>query len=158
MRIEGDYLFKAPREVVYELLQDPVALARAMPGATTLTRIGEDQYEAQVDAKVGAVGGTFGGTVEVKDKRAPEHFVLVVGGRGAAGFLNGEGTIDHETQEEGTLIRYAGETKVGGKIAQVGQRLVQSVARRMISQGLQSLETQLAEQQGTPAEGGEAQA
>ncbi len=146
MRIEGDHTFNAPRETVYTLLQDPDALAQAMPGATTLTRLSDDRYEAQVNVKVGAINGTYGGTVQVSDQRFPEHFVLLVEGRGAAGFLKGEGTVDLEEVDGGTVIHYAGETQVGGKIAQVGQRLIQSVARRMISQGLESLEKQLAAQ------------
>lgn len=152
MRIEGDYLFHAPQEAVYDLLQDPDALAQAMPGATTLTRTGDDRYEAQVNVKVGAINGTYGGTVQVRDARRPEHFVLVVEGKGAAGFLQGEGSIDLEPAEEGTLIRYAGETQVGGRIAQVGQRLIQSVARKIIAQGLESLEQQLQAQQSEGAE------
>ncbi len=155
MQIEGDYIFHAPREMVYELLQDPDALAQAMPGATTLTKMAEDSYEAQVDVKVGAVGGTFGGNVKVSEQRFPEHFVLLVEGNGAAGFMKGEGTVDLEEVPEGTRIRYAGTTQVGGRIAQVGQRLVQSVARKMIAQGLQSLEEQLQAQQDAQVEGGE---
>ncbi|MDQ4078879.1 MAG: carbon monoxide dehydrogenase subunit G [Chloroflexota bacterium] len=147
MRIEGDYTFHAPRPVVYELLQDPDVLERAMPGATTLTQVSDDVYEAQVDVKVGSIGGSYSGTVEVRDKRYPEHFVLLVEGQGATGFLKGEGTIDLEEVEEGTLIRYAGRTQVGGRIAQVGQRMVQAVARKLIGQGLQSLEEQLQERQ-----------
>lgn len=153
MRIEGDYLFHAPREAVYDLLQNPDALAQAMPGATTLTRIDDESYEAQVNVKVGAISGTYAGTVAVREAQRPEHFMLVVEGKGAAGFLKGEGTIDLEEAPDGdgTLIRYAGETQVGGRIAQVGQRLIQSVARKLISQGLQSLEEQLAAQAGGSA-------
>lgn len=143
MHIEGEYTFQAPRDVVYRMLQDPDALARAMPGATTLTRVDEDTYEAEVGVKVGAISGSYAGTVAVRDKVPNEHFRLLVEGKGAAGFLRGEGTVELEDAEGGTLIRYAGDTQVGGRIAQVGQRLVQSVARRMIGQGLQSLEEQL---------------
>lgn len=147
MQIEGEYTFNAPREVVYDLLQDPSALEKAMPGATTLTRISDDLFEASVVVKVGAIGGTFGGTVSVQEAERPRHFMLVVEGKGGAGFLKGAGTIDLEDLESNqTLIRYIGETQVGGKIAQVGQRLVQTVARKMISEGLKSLENQLAEQ------------
>lgn len=147
MRIEGDYTFHAPREVVYDLLQDPDALAEAMPGATTLTQVAEDSYEAEVGVKVGAISGTYKGTVNVRESRRPEHFVLVVEGQGATGFLKGEGAIDLEEAEDGTVIHYAGETQVGGRIAQVGQRLIQAVARRMIGKGLESLEEQLARQE-----------
>lgn len=147
MRIEGDYTFNGPREVVYDLLQDPAALADAMPGATSLTQVAPDTYDAQVSVKIGAISGIYAGTVSVREAERPTHFVLLVEGKGGAGFLKGEGTVDLEEAEGGTLIRYAGETHVGGKIAQVGQRLIQSVARKLISQGLQSLETRLQAQQ-----------
>lgn len=143
MQIEGDYIFNAPRHVVYELLQNPVALEKAMPGATTLTQIDDDTYAAQVDVRIGVVGGTFNGTVKVREKQQDEHFLLVVEGQGAAGFMEGQGDINLEDAEEGTRIVYVGQTKVGGKIAQVGQRLVQSVARKMIGSGLESLEAQI---------------
>lgn len=146
MRIEGEYTFKAPREIVFALLQDPEALAQAMPGATALTQVAENRYEAEVSIKIGSITGRYQGTVSVHDIEAPTHFRLVVEGRGAAGFLQGEGTIDLEESSEAseeTLIHYAGETQVGGRIAQVGQRLIEAVARKVISQGLQSLEGQL---------------
>lgn len=147
MRIEGEYLFKAPREVVFNLLQDPEPLAKAMPGVTSLTQVSEQSYEVQASLKVGPVSGSYGGQVTIAEERPPEHLHLVVEGSGAAGFLKGDGTIDLEEVPGGTLIHYAGETHVGGRVAQVGQRLIQSVARKLIAQGLQSLEAQLAEQE-----------
>jgi carbon monoxide dehydrogenase subunit G len=147
VQIEGQYVFNAPREVVYDLLQDPTALEKAMPGATTLTRVTDTLFEASVVVKVGAIGGTFGGTVSVQEAERPSHFMLIVEGKGGAGFLKGAGTVDLEEAEGNTtLIHYKGETQVGGKIAQVGQRLVETVARKMIGEGLKSLENQLAEQ------------
>ncbi|HBY94583.1 MAG: carbon monoxide dehydrogenase subunit G [Ardenticatenaceae bacterium] len=154
MRIEGEYTFGAPREVVFDLLQDAEVLAKAMPGATALVEVSPGTYEAQVAVKVGPVSGTYAGHVSVKDERRPEHFILVVEGKGAAGFLKGDGAIDLEEVPEGTLIHYAGETHVGGRIAQVGQRLIQSVARKLISEGLQSLEGQLAAQQALASQDG----
>ncbi|MBA3531923.1 MAG: carbon monoxide dehydrogenase subunit G [Ardenticatenales bacterium] len=144
MRIEGEYTFRAPCEVVFDLLQNPDALSKAMPGATQLVKIGEDSYEAQMTVKIGSINGTYAGTIAVQESQRPEHFRLLVEGKGAAGFLKGEGTVDLEPSAEGTLIHYAGETQVGGRIAQVGQRLVEAVARKVINQGLQSLENQLA--------------
>lgn len=147
MRIEGEYLFKAPRDVVFNLLQDPELLAKAMPGVTSLTQVSEESYECQAALKVGPVSGSYGGQVTIVGERPPEHLHLVVEGRGATGFLKGDGTIDLEEVPEGTRIHYAGETHVGGRVAQVGQRLIQSVARKLITDGLQLLEAQLAEQQ-----------
>lgn len=151
MRIEGEYLFRAPQPVVFRMLQDPEALAKAMPGATELKQIGDDAYEAAVTVKVGPITGSYSGEIQVSEIQPEDHFRLSVAGKGAAGFLKGDGTIDLSPAEGGTLIRYAGETHVGGKIAQVGQRLIQSVARKMIDQGLSALETELAARQ----EGGE---
>jgi uncharacterized protein len=153
MRIEGEYTVEGPREMVYELLQDPEALARAMPGATSLIQLSEESYDCRMAVKVGPVSGAYSGIVTVRDARWPEHFVLEVSGRGAAGFLKGTGTVDLEEVPGGTLIRYAGETQVGGRIAQVGQRLIESVARKLINDGLQSLESDLHARQNPDAAG-----
>ncbi|MGB0387506.1 MAG: CoxG family protein [Ardenticatenaceae bacterium] len=148
MKIEGKYTFKGPIEVVYDMLQDPDALAKAMPGTKELKLISEDVYEAEVGVKIGPIKGSYAGTVSVKDSVRPTHFRLIVEGKGAAGFLKGEGTIDlEEDGSDKTLIKYGGETQVGGRIAQVGQRLVQSVARKMISRGFKSLEKELKQRQ-----------
>ena len=148
MRIEGNYTFKGPINIVYDLLQDPDALAKAMPGTKELKLIGENLYEAEVGVKIGPIGGSYAGTVAITEQIEPSHIKLAVEGKGAAGFLKGEGTIDLEEQaSDKTLIKYAGETQIGGRIAQVGQRLVQSVARKMINRGLKSLEKDLKERQ-----------
>ena len=148
MKIKGNYTFKGPIEAVYDLLQDPDALAKAMPGTKELKLTGENTYDAELGVKIGPIKGTFTGSVAIKDSQRPTHFRLAVSGKGAAGNLSGEGTIDLKEVEPGkTRIDYTGETQVGGRIAQVGQRLVQSVARKMINKGLKSLEKELAQRQ-----------
>lgn len=148
MKIKGNYTFKGPIETVYDLLQDPDALAKAMPGTKELKATGEGSYDAELKVKIGPIKGTFGGSISIEEATRPTHFKLSVTGKGAAGNLSGAGTIDlKEVGVDQTRIDYVGETQVGGRIAQVGQRLVQSVARKMINTGLKSLEKELASRQ-----------
>jgi len=145
MKIKGNYTLKGSIEVVYDLLQDPDALAKAIPGTKELKATSENSYDAELNVKIGPIKGTFAGSISIEEAVRPTHFKLSITGKGAAGHLSGQGTIDlEEVGANQTRINYAGETQVGGRIAQVGQRLVQSVARKMINKGLKSLAKELA--------------
>ncbi|MDQ7029304.1 MAG: carbon monoxide dehydrogenase subunit G [Ardenticatenia bacterium] len=148
MRINGEYVVKGDRELVFALLQDPIFLAKAIPGAERLEQVGEHLYEATIRAGVGPVRGTFTGTVQISEQRPPEFYRLTLQGNGAAGFVRGTGTVTLVEVPEGTKILYEGETQIGGRIAQVGQRLVQSVARKMINDGLRTLEAEVQQRTG----------
>jgi hypothetical protein len=143
MKIEGSYTFHAPREQVWKVLLDTDALARALPGCQGLNEVGENEYEAVMRIKVGPVEGTYTGKIVLEEIRPPEHYKLKVSGQGNAGFMRGEGTLDLEEQNGNTILKYQGETQVGGRIASVGQRLLNSVATRLINQGLKQLESEL---------------
>lgn len=143
MKIDGDYTFNAPREQVWELLLNSDALARALPGCQGLKEVGNNEYEAVMHVRVGPVEGTYTGKIILDELRAPEHYKMKVSGQGSAGFVHGEGTIDLEEQNGSTVMKYQGETQIGGRIASVGQRLINSVANRLINQGLKELEAQL---------------
>ncbi len=148
MRIEGDHTFNAPRETVYTLLRDPDALAQAMPGATTLTRgLSDDRYEAQVNVKVGAINGTYGGTVQVSDQRFPEAQLRAARG-GARRGRDLEGRGHCGSGGGGRWHRDPLRRRdPGGRENRPGRATPYSVGRaRMISQGLESLEKQLAAQ------------
>ncbi len=151
MRINGEYVVKGDRELVFALLQDPIFLAKAIPGAERLERVGDDTYEATIRAGVGPVRGTFAGTVQISEQRPPEFYRLTIQGHGAAGFVRGTGAVTLVEVPEGTKILYEGETQIGGRIAQVGQRLVQSVARKMINDGLKVLEAEVKQRAGSSA-------
>ncbi len=146
MRISGEYVIKGDREKVYTLLQDPDFLAKAIPGVQRLERTQDDTYEITMKAGVGPISGTFAGTVQISEQRPPEFYRLTIQGQGAAGFVRGTGTVTLVEVPEGTKIVYEGETDVGGRIAQVGQRLIQSVARKMINDGLKVLEAEIGDQ------------
>jgi hypothetical protein len=143
MKVEGSYTFSAPREQVWQILLDADALARMMPGCETLKRVADNEYEAVLRIRVGPVDGTYTGKIVLDDLRPPEHYRMRVNGQGNAGFMQGEGTLDLEEQNGNTLLKYRGETQVGGRVANVGQRLIGSVATRLINQGLKRLEAEL---------------
>lgn len=143
MKIDGNYTFNAPREQVWELLLNADALARALPGCRGMKEVGNHEYEAVMHIKVGPVEGTYTGKIILDELRPPQHCKMNVSGQGSAGFVQGEGTIDLEEQNGSTVMRYQGETQVGGRIASVGQRLINSVANRLINQGLKQLEAEL---------------
>ncbi len=143
IRLEGEYTFDGPRDVVWEVLMDPDALAKALPGVQGMTKVSEDTYKATMNVRVGPVQGRFQGTVVMRDVRPKEGYHLVVEGQGPQGFVKGEGDLHLEDQGEKTLLRYTLEAQVGGRIAAVGQRLIESTAKSLIRQGLDSLNRQV---------------
>jgi carbon monoxide dehydrogenase subunit G len=134
MKIEGTHHLNAPRDRVYQSLIDPQVLQRCIPGCERLEKTAENTYAATIRTGVGAIKGVFTGTVRLEDMRPPEHYRIVVEGKGAPGFLKGSGNLDLEQEGEGTLIKYTGALQLGGTIAGVGQRMIQGTAKMMASQ------------------------
>jgi uncharacterized protein len=140
MRIEGQYNFDGPRELLWELVRDPEVLAECLPGTQSLRKVGEDMYEGEIGVRVGPITGTFAGQLSVTNEVPPASCTLTVEGKGKVGFLKGVGNIDMTDQgPDKTLMKYTGEVQIGGKVASVGQRLFDSVSRTMIEQALGKL-------------------
>ena len=140
MKIGGDYVFNGPREEVWELVRDPEALATALPGTQSLEQVGENEYEGTMNVRVGPVAGAFSGRIVVSNEVAPESCTLSVEGRGKPGFAQGTGNVHLLDQGDGTtLMRYEGEMQIGGRLASVGQRLIDTASKSMIRQGLDAL-------------------
>ncbi len=158
MRIEGEYQFDGPRDKVWEIVRDPEVLATALPGTQSLEQVSENEYAGQMHVRVGPVAGVFAGKLVVSDEVPPESYTLSVEGKGAPGFASGSGHVQLLEQEDGTtILQYEGEMQVGGKIASVGQRLIDTASRSMINQGLESLNNALkarmqAEEEGVEVE------
>jgi carbon monoxide dehydrogenase subunit G len=91
MKLEGSYTFNAPREVVWDALLDPEVLANVMPGCEKLDRVGDNQYTGAIKIRVGPVQGKFQGKVVLADIKAPNSYSLTIDGKGAPGFMKGEG-------------------------------------------------------------------
>lgn len=158
MKIEGNYTFDAPRKVVWEMFLDPEVLARTMPGCKKLELVGENEYEGMMQMKVGPVQGTFKGNVHLTDLQAPETYHMKVDGRGPSGFVQGEGDVRLEETDEGsTIMHYSGDAQVGGRLAQVGQRLLDSSARAITKQSLENLAKQIDARHKDGATDGEAE-
>lgn len=149
MKIEGTHELRAARARVYAALVDPAVLARCIPGCERLEQTGEHAYAATLRAGVGAIKGLFTGNVRLEDMRPPEHYRIVVDGRGQPGFLKGAGDLDLAERDGVTVIKYAGDVQVGGTIAGVGQRMIQGAAKMMAAQFFTALE---AEAQAAPEE------
>lgn len=132
MEMTGEQLIPADRETVWNALNDPEILKQSIPGCQTLEKSGEDGFEATVQAKVGPVKAKFKGAVTLSNIDAPNSYTISGEGKGgAAGFAKGSADVKLEDAPEGTLLKYAVHAKVGGKLAQIGSRLVDSTAKKM---------------------------
>jgi carbon monoxide dehydrogenase subunit G len=144
MNLEGEHVFNGPRVDVYEMFRDPEVLASAMPGTQSLNVVDDHHYEGSMNIRIGPVSGAFSGKLEVADEVAPEKCTLIVEGRGAPGFAKGEGHVVFTEQEDGTtLLKYSGDVQIGGTLASVGQRMIDSVAKSMIKQAFETLDKAL---------------
>lgn len=144
MKLEGEHVFKGPREEVYMMFRDPDVLASALPGTQTLNKIDDQHYEGNINIRIGPVSGSFAGKLEVTDEVPPEKCTLMVDGKGAPGFARGLAQIEFVDQGDGTtLLKYAGDMTIGGTLASVGQRMLDSVAKSMIRQGMETLDKAL---------------
>jgi carbon monoxide dehydrogenase subunit G len=144
MIIDGEHVFKGPREVVFAMFRDPDVLASAVPGMQKLTKVDDEHYEGTMNVRIGPVSGAFAGVLAVTDEVFPESCTLTVDGRGAAGFGKGVGNVHFTDQGDGsTLLKYSGELNIGGTLASVGQRMIDSVAKSMIKTGFETLDKAL---------------
>ncbi|MFC2969230.1 CoxG family protein [Acidimangrovimonas pyrenivorans] len=131
MRFEGDYLVPAAPEKVWEGLNDPEVLRRSIPGCSAMERTGDNEFTASVTARVGPVSATFKGKVELADLDPPTSYTLRGRGQGGpAGFAKGAARITLAPEGSGTRLRYEADVDIGGKLASVGGRLIQGVARK----------------------------
>ena len=144
LKIEGDYIFNGPREVVWTVVRDPNILVTAIPGESTMNQISPTEYDGTIKLKIGPVNGQFAGKLTISEENAPESCTLTIKGKGAAGFGEGVGKVFLTQQEDGrTHFKYTGEVNIGGKLASVGQRLIDSVAKSMIKGGLEKLDKEV---------------
>ena len=147
MNLNGSFTFNGPRAQVWDLLQDPEVLAKALPGTERLALTTADHYEGVMKVSVGPVtAAKFDVTVALKDKVPPHRMGLQLEGKGAVGFTRGTASVVLEELPDGkTQMEYTSDVQVGGRIASVGQRLLESVSKMMMRQALDALQRELAE-------------
>lgn len=136
MTMKGEVVLAADREIVWAKLNDPEVLKACIPGCQTLDRSGENGFSAVVKLKVGPVSATFKGNVELQDLDPPNGYKISGSGEGGiAGFAKGGAVVRlSDAEGGGTLLTYDVEANVGGKIAQLGARLIDGVAKKNADQ------------------------
>jgi carbon monoxide dehydrogenase subunit G len=154
VKLQGEYIFDGPREAVWEIVRDPDVLAKALPGTQSLDKVDENTYEGKMNVRIGPVAGLFAGKLVVSNEVPPESYTLTVEGKGGPGFGKGSGNVQLIDQGDSTtLMKYEGELQVGGTIANVGQRLIETVANSMAKQAFESLNRSLQARQKGEVEG-----
>ena len=143
MDLKGEQQLSGTPDQIWELLLDPETLAAIMPGCESLELIEEDHYKGEIKAKIGPVSSQYNSNFRISDKNPPESYSLHIEGQGPGGFVNGDVAILLTANEDGTLMTYEGTATVGGKIASIGQRLVEAGARLIIKQGFKALKKEV---------------
>jgi uncharacterized protein len=157
MKISGEQKLPAAPERVWELLNDPHRLTRLIPGCEKLDRLAPDEFTGTINVGIAAIKGAYAGKLKLDEIRPPEHYKLIVDGKGKQGFMRGSGTLDlaADGQPEETIVKYSGDVQVGGPLVQVGQRVIDSAAKMMLGQFFAAAAAELrAEEEGTTARQG----
>ena len=132
MELTGEQRIAAPRLRVWESLNDPQVLKHCIPGCEDVIRHSDTAFEARVLTKVGPLRARFSGQVEMCDIDAPAGCTLrFEGGAGSVGMARGQSRVTLEEAPDGTLLRYTAEAAIGGKLSQIGGRLIDASARKM---------------------------
>jgi len=132
MNMAGEVQLPAPREVVWAKLNDPAVLKACIPGCESLDMIGDHEFQAVAVNKIGPVKAKFKGKVRLTDLDPPNGYKISgEGDGGVAGFAKGGATVALAEKDGGTLLSYNVEAQIGGKLAQLGQRLVNGAAKKM---------------------------
>jgi carbon monoxide dehydrogenase subunit G len=132
MVMTGEQQLAAPREKVWAMLNDPAVLKACIPGCETLDVIGENEFQAVATNKIGPVKARFKGKVRLTDMNPPNSYrISGEGDGGVAGFAKGGASVSLSDKDGGTLLTYNVEAQIGGKLAQLGQRLVNGAAKKL---------------------------
>ena len=134
MAIQGEYRIDAPREAVWRALNDTDVLRDCIPGCEELVRKSETEIEGRINAQLGPVRSVFATAIELQDLNPPAGYTLVGEGKGVAGFGKGTARVELSEDSGATLLRYTADLKIGGKLAQVGSRLVEGATRQLADQ------------------------
>jgi uncharacterized protein len=132
MEMTGEYRIPAPREKVWAALNDPDVLRATIPGCQELTKVSDTEMAAKVQAKVGPVKATFAGNVNFSNIDPPKGYTIAGEGKGGiAGFAKGSADVALAEAGADTVLTYKATAQVGGKLAQIGGRLIDAAAKQM---------------------------
>lgn len=135
MEMTGEQLIPLPQEATWRALNDTAILKVCIPGCETIEQISDTEYQLTMTAKVGPVNAKFKGKMTLSDVDPPRAYTLVFEGQGGiAGFAKGQANVQLSSEVEGTRLGYAVKAMIGGKLAQVGSRLIDGVAKKLAEQ------------------------
>jgi|TARA_B110000483_G_scaffold224377_1_gene283106 carbon monoxide dehydrogenase subunit G len=139
MELKDEIIINASQAVVYAALNDPEVLKQCIPGCEELIKHSNTELEAKVVLKIGPVKAKFSGNVTLSPAEPPERFSLAgTGNGGAAGYVKGGAVVELEQHQDGTLLRYTATADIGGKLAQLGSRLIQGTAKKLAAEFFKS--------------------
>jgi carbon monoxide dehydrogenase subunit G len=132
MEMKGEQLIPAPQKVVWDALNNPQILKECVPGCESIDPIGPDEYQVLMVARVGPVSAKFKGKLALLDIKAPNSYSITFEGQGGpAGFAKGGAQVSLSLKDGQTLLSYGAKANVGGKLAQIGSRLVDAAAKKV---------------------------
>ena len=131
MKLSGSYQIKLEKQKVWEALNDPEILKKSIPGCEEFTKKSDTEFTATATNKIGPFNASFTGDIELKEINAPNSYIIEGSGNSPVGFASGSAKVTLEDSDEGTKLSYSVEANVGGKIAQVGSRLIDMTAKKM---------------------------
>ena len=131
MKLNGSYQINLEKQKVWESLNDPEILKQAIPGCEEFKKNSDTEFTATATNKIGPFNASFTGDIELKDLKPPNSYKITGSGNSIVGFASGEAIVTLEDYEGGTKLSYNVEANVGGKIAQVGSRLIDMTAKKM---------------------------
>ena len=131
MKLTGSYQINLEKQKVWEALNNPEILKKSIPGCEEFIKKSDTNFTAKATNKIGPFNASFTGEVELQELNPPNSYKITGSGNSPVGFAKGEADVKLEDKDQGTLLTYTVEAQVGGKIAQVGSRLIDMTAKKM---------------------------
>jgi len=145
MEMTGERLIPLSQDATWKALNDPAVLKDCIPGCESIERVADDEYDVVLTAKVGPVSAKFKGRMRVTDADPPRAYTLSFEGQGGvAGFAKGDAAVTLVPEGSGTRLSYIAKANVGGKLAQVGARLIDGVAKQLAGKFFETFEQRAA--------------
>lgn len=149
MEMTGEQLIPQSQDVTWKALNDTEVLKACIPGCESIEQTGENEYQLVMVAKVGPVSAKFKGKMTLSDIVAPQSYRLMFeGSGGVAGFAKGEASVQLSPQDSGTKLAYTANAMIGGKLAQVGSRLIDGVAKKIAGEFFTAFNAKVSAQAG----------
>lgn len=152
MEMSSVQIVPAPRDKVWAALNDPELLKRCITGCESIERIEDNQYKVALAVKIGPVNAKFAGKILLADLTPPESYTISFEGQGGmAGFAKGNAKVELSPEGEATRLAYSASAQIGGKLAQIGSRLVDGAANKMATDFFAALARELTAEPQTPS-------